>query len=77
MVYLERCGLLCQAMPDTILKCPDYPLYLPIGFAIANGDVVVDDAQPLAELCKTAHKLGATIYPELVWLGPAGNQIII
>ena len=44
MVSPEGGGLLYQATPDAVLQCPDYPLNLPIGFAYANGDVVVDDA---------------------------------
>ena len=43
MVDLERGGLLCQAMPDTILPYLCHPFYLPIDFAVANGDMVIDD----------------------------------
>ena len=50
-------------MLNAILKHPDHLFYLLIGFAIANGDVVVDDAQPFVEPCKAAHKLGTIIYP--------------
>ena len=46
-------------MLDTVLKHPDRPFYLPIGLTIANGDVVMDDAQPFAQPCKAAHKLSA------------------
>ena len=63
MVCPEGCRLFHQAMPDAIVKYPDCPLYLPVGFAVANGDVVVDDAQPLAELWK----LLANLAPLSVW----------
>ena len=52
MVPPERCRLLHQVMLDTILKHPDHPFYLPIGFTIAKGDVVVDNTQPFTELCE-------------------------
>ena len=58
MVHPEGCGLLHQAMPDAILKHLDHPCYLSIGFAVANSDVVVDDAQLFAEPCEAAHKFG-------------------
>ena len=77
MVCPKGCSILCQAILDAILKHPDYLFYLPIGFTIANGVVVMDNAQPFIELCKTACKLGAVIYPDLVWLAPTGNQVII
>ena len=48
-----------------------------VGFTIANGDVVVDDAKLLTELCKGACKLGAIACLDVVWLGPMGNQVII
>ena len=44
MFHLKGCGLLYQAALDTISKCPDHLFYLLIGFAIANGNVVMDDA---------------------------------
>ena len=66
MVRSEGCKLLHQATPDAILKHPDYPFYLTIGFAVANGDVVVDYAQHLAELCKAAQKLGAIVCLDIV-----------
>ena len=66
MVYSKGCGLLYQAAPDATLKCPDHPFYLPIGFAVANDDMVVDNAQPFAEPCKAACILGAIIYPDIV-----------
>ena len=50
MVDSDGCGLLFQVTTDAILKCSDLPLCPPIGFAVANGDVVVDNAQLLAEL---------------------------
>ena len=77
MAHPKGCWLLCQAMPDTILKHPDHPFYLPVGFTIANGDVVMDDAQPFTEPCKADFKLGAIISPDIVWLAPMGNQVII
>ena len=73
MVHPKGCRLLGQAAPDTILKYPDHLFYLPIGLAVANGDVIMDDAQPFAELCKTAHKLGAVVSQDIVWLAPTGN----
>ena len=77
MVYPKGCKLLCQAMSDTILKHPDCPFYLPISFTIANGDVVVDNAQPFIEPCKAARKLGAVVCPDVAWLAPTDNQVII
>ena len=73
----EGCGLLHQAVPDTILKCLDHPFYLPIGFIIANSDVVVDDAQPFTEPCEAACKLSIIVCLDIVWLAPMGNQVII
>ena len=77
MVRPKICGLFCQAMPDTMLKHHNYSLYLPIGFTVANSDVVVDNAQPFLEPCKASHKLGAIVCPDVVWLAPKGNQVII
>ena len=51
--------------------------YLPVGFTIANGDMVVDNTQPSTELCKAAHKLGIIIHPDIVWPDLTGNQVII
>ena len=64
MVYPKGCRLLYQAMPDTILKHLDHLFYLPIGFTVANSDVVVDDAQPLVEPCA---KLPANLALLSVW----------
>ena len=77
MAYSKRRRLFCQAVPDTILKHPDHLLYLPVGFAVANGNAVMDDAQPFTELCEAAHKLGVIVCPDVVWLAPTGNQAII
>ena len=77
MVCPKGCRLLCQATSDTILKHPDHLLYLPVGLTVANGDVVMDDAQPFTEPCKAAHKLSTVISPDIVWLAPTGNQVII
>ena len=77
MVCPKGCRLFCQAKLDAILKHPVYPLDMPVGFAIANGDVVVDNAQPRAELCEAAYKLGSVVYLDIVWFAPIGNQVII
>ena len=61
----------------TILECPDHLFYLPIGLTVANGDVVMDDAQPFAQSCKAACKLSAIAGLDVVWLAPMGNQVII
>ena len=66
MVHPEGCGLLGQAMPDTILEHPDHPFYLPIGLTVANGDVVMDNAQPFIEPCKAACKLGTVVGLDIV-----------
>ena len=73
MVHPKGCGLFGQAAPDTILKHPDHPFYLPIGLTVANGDMVIDDTQPFAEPCKTAHKLGTVVGLDVAWLAPTGN----
>ena len=77
MVHPKGCGRLGQAVLDTILEHPDCLFYLPIGLTVANGDVVMDNAQPFAEPCKAACKLSAIVGPDIVWLAPTGNQIII
>ena len=64
-------------MPDAIFKHPDRPFDLPIGFAIANGDVVMNNDQPFTEPSKAAHKLGTIVCPDVVWLAPMGSQVII
>ena len=64
-------------MPDTILERPDHPFYLPTGLTVANGYVVMDNAQPFAEPCKAAHKLSPIIGPDIAWLALTGNQVII
>ena len=64
-------------MPDANLECPDYLFYLPIGFAVANSDVLVDDAQPFVELCEAACQLSCIVCQDIAWLAPTGNQIII
>ena len=66
MICPEGCGHLGQAMPDTILKHPDCPFNLPVGFTVTNGDVVVDNAQLFTELCKAARKLGNIFYLDIV-----------
>ena len=77
MVHPKGCGLFCQAAPDTIFKHPDCLFYLPIGFTIANNDVVVNNAQPFTEPCEATHKLSVVVCPDVVWLAPMGNQVII
>ena len=77
MVCPEGCGLLHQATPDSILKHCDCPFYLPIGFAVTNGDVVVDSAQIFAEPCKAACKYGTVVCPDIALFAPTGNQVII
>ena len=77
MVCPKGCRLLCQATLDKVLKHFNHLFYLPIGFTIANGDVVVNDAQPFTELCKAARKLSAIVCPDIVWLAPMGNQLIV
>ena len=73
MVCPKGYKILCQAALDAIFKHPDYPLYLPVGFAVANSDMVVDDAQLLAEPCKAARKLSINICPDVSLLAPIGN----
>ena len=77
MICPKGCGYFGQATLDTILECPDCPFYLPIGFTIANGDVVMDNAQPFAQPCKAAHKLSAIVSLDIVQLAATGNQVII
>ena len=77
MVCPERCGLLHQAMLDAILKHPDCLFYLPIGFTIANGNMVVDDGQHFVDPCKAVHKLGAIVCLDIAWLAPTGKWVII
>ena len=77
MVHPKVCGCLGQAMPDTILEHPDCPFYLPIGLTVANGDMVMDDAQPFAQLCKPARKLSAIVSLDIAWLALMGNQVIV
>ena len=43
MVCPEGAGLLHQTAMDAVLQHSDCPLYLLLGFAIANGDVVMDN----------------------------------
>ena len=77
MVHPEGCRLLHQAALDAVLKHPDRLFHQSIGFAVANGDIVMEDAQPFTELCKAAHKLGTIVCLDVVWLAPTGNQVII
>ena len=77
MVHPKGCRCLVQATLDTILKCHDHPFYLPIGFTVANGDVVMNDAQPFTEPHKAACKLGAIVSPNIAWLAPSGKQVIV
>ena len=73
MVHPKGCGILGKAMLNTILKHPDHPFYLPIGLTVANGDVVMDDAQPFADPHKAARKLSAVVGLDVAWLAPTGN----
>ena len=77
MVHPKGCGCFGQATPDTILKRPDRPFYLPIGLTIANGDVVMNDAQPYAQPCKAARKLSAIVGLDIVRLALTSNQVIV
>ena len=77
MVCPKGCGHLGKAVLDTILEHPDHRFYLPIGLTVANGDVVMDNAQPFTKPCKAAHKLGTIVGPDVAWLAPTGNQIIV
>ena len=77
MVHPEGCGLLCQAMLDAILMLLDCLFYLPIGFTIANGDVVMDSTQPFAEPYEAAHKSSTIVYLDIVGLAPSANKVII
>ena len=77
MVCPKGCRLFGQATPDTILKHPDCLFYLPIGITIANVDVVMDNAQLFTAPRKAARKLGAIISPNVAWLTPTSNQVII
>ena len=77
MVCPKSCRLLYQATPDTILKHPNHPFYLPVGFTVANGDVVVDNAQPFTEPCEAARKFSTIVCLDVAWFAPMGNQVII
>ena len=77
MVCSKGCGCLGQAMPDTIPEYPDHLFYLPVGLTVANGDVVMDDAQPFTKPCKAAHKLSTIVGPDIVWLASVGKQVIV
>ena len=76
MVYQKGGGLLCQAMLDAV-QYPDNLFYLPINPAIANGDMVMYDPQPLSEPCKADHKLSAVVCLDVAQLVPVGNHIIV
>ena len=77
MVHPQGCRLLYQATWDPILKQPDCSFYLTNGFAAANSDVVVDNAQPFTELYEGAKKLVVVFCPDVAWLAPTANQVII
>ena len=77
MVHPKGCWLLHQAVMDAILNHPDCLLYLPVGFAAANGDVVVDNAKPLAEPCKAVCKFSTIVCLDIAYLTPTGNQVIM
>ena len=77
MVHLEGGGLLHQATVDAVLQCANHPLYLPVGFAVVNSDVAIDNAQPSAEPCEAAHKLVTIVHLDVVWLAPVGDHIIV
>ena len=77
MVHPKGCGCFGQATPDIILGCPDCPFYLPIALTVANGDVVMDHAQPFAQPCKAAHKLRTIVGLDIARLAPKGNQVIV
>ena len=66
-----------QAVLDTILGHPDCPFDLLVGLTVANGDVVMDNTKIFAQLCKAARKLSNIVGPDIVWLAPAGNQVIV
>ena len=76
MVCLEGGRLLYQAMPDAVLQCPDCPIYLLVSFAVTNGDVVMDNPQPLAEPCKATCKHSNIVSLDIAQLAPEGNHII-
>ena len=77
MICPEGCGHLGQAAPDTILKHPDCPFNLPVGFTVTNGDVVMDDTKAFAQLCKAAHKLSTVVSQDVAQFAPMGNQVVI
>ena len=77
MVHPKGFGRLGQATPDTLLERLDHLFYLPIGLTVASSDVVMDDAQPFAELCKAARKLSTIVSLDITWLAPMGKQVIV
>ena len=77
MVCLKGCWHLGQAALDTILEHPDHPFHLPIGLTVANSDVVMDNAQPYAQLCKAAYKCSTIVGLDIAQLAPMGNQVIV
>ena len=66
MVPPKGCRRLGQAAPDTILEHPDCLFYLPVGLTVANGDVVMDDAQAFTEQPCATLQLPSNLVPLLV-----------
>ena len=77
MVSPEGCGHRGQAMPDTILECPDHPFDLPVGLTVANSDVVMYNTKTFAQSCKAAHKLSAIVGLDVARFAPAGKQVVV
>ena len=78
MVCPKGCRCLGQAALNTILGCPDCQFYLPTGPTVANGDMVMDNAQPpQCTAMQAACKLSAIVSLDVVWLPPMGNQVVI
>ena len=68
VAHPERGRLIPQAPLDAVFQHLYCSLHLPIGLAIANGDVVVDNTLPFMEPYKAACKPGAIIYLNVVCL---------
>jgi hypothetical protein len=77
MITPIRVGVAGKSSSDGLLKRPDCPLCLTVGFAIANSYPIVLNPEGLAQPVQTSSKLRAIVGPDISGLPPAGDNPLV
>ena len=77
MITPIRVGVAGKSSSDCLLKRPDCPLCLTVGFTVANSYPIVLNPEGLTQPVQTSSKLRSIVGPDITGLPPAGDNPLV